>query len=235
MRLTQELLHHQVIRRITAVRPELTGLSTTADLVAAQAELTESSKTMVCCVIRRLDFASFIGGACAFAASLGGDEIRAWRHSLTKTIFLAGNPENLVNRFTFGQVTEDGLAAWTRPSTADELTGLRRLLKTFDGPRELPAERPVSVTLPGAPGRVRDLYLATAGVTIAETLVHLNHLLAEAVLDGLLGSGDRLVLRQVPRLGGVREPFDALRIGLDPAAPYRLRAFAGLTKEITHA
>jgi uncharacterized protein DUF6182 len=232
MRLTQEVLHDHVVRRIRAVRPELTRLSTTADLVATQAKLTEASETVVCCVVRKLELATFIRGAYTFVAGLTGDRLPAWRRSFTKTIFLAGNPVNLTKRFRFDHVTDDHLAAWTPPSTPDELTALRRLLKTFDGPLEVPADRALTVTLPGTRARTRRLYLATAGVSTAEAVVHLNHLLAEAVLDGQLGPGDRLVLRQVPRLVGVPEPFDALRIGIDPTAPNRLRAFAGLTKEI---
>lgn len=231
MRLTQEVLRDQVIRRIRAVRPELTGLVTTADLIAAQSELAGTSETAVCCVLHGLTVSSFVSGACAFAAGLAADRASAWRRSFTRTIFLAGNPENLADRFTFAHVTPDRLAAWTPPSTMDELAGLRRLLKAFDGPHPVPAESPV--TVPGRSGRSFTLSLATAGITVADTLVHLNHLLAEAVLDGVLGPGDRLVLRQVPRLGGA--PFEALRVGLDPVAPHRLRAFACLSKEITDA
>ena len=231
MRLTQELLRDQVIRRIRAARPELTGLDL-ADLVALQAEMAARSNTVVCCVVRRLDIGSFARGVCAFAGGLVGERASAWRRSFTRTIFLAGNPENLTGRFQFAHVTPDRLAAWTQPSTIDSSRTLSRLLKLFDGPYPLPPEPARAITLPGPRGRTRELYLSTAGVTIADTLVHLNHLLAEAVLDGVIGPRDRLVLRQVPRLVGVAQPFEALRVGLDPVAPDRLRAFAGLTKEI---
>lgn len=232
--LTQERLRAEAARRIHAARPELAAESIT-DLDSTQAQLNETSETVVCCVIRKLDLASFITGAYTFATGLDDDQRAAWHRSFTKTIFLAGNPENLTDRFAFDHVTDDHLTAWTAPSTADGLITLRRLLKAFDGPHELPADSPLCVPLPGTPRRTRDLYLATAGVTIAETVVHLNHLIAEAVLDGLLAPGDHLVVRQVPRLIGVTEPFDALRIAIDPTALTRLRAFAGLTKEIAHA
>jgi len=231
--LTQEMLRDQAMRRIQTARPEMSEMSI-SDLNRLQQHLTEDSDTLVCCVIRRLDLASFVEGACTFAAGLAPDQHPAWRRSFTKTIFLAGNPENLDTRFRFQHITPDRSAAWTPPSTPDELTALRRLLKAFDGPHALPASQP-TVTLPGTPGPARDLYLATAGVTVADTAVHLNHLLAEATLDGLLHPGDRLAVRQVPRLLGITEPFAALRIAIDPADPTRLRAFAGLTKESGHA
>jgi hypothetical protein len=66
-------------------------------------------------------------------------------------------------------------------------------------------------------------------------LIHLNHLIAEATLDGLLVPGDSVTLRQVPRLVGFRARPVALRVDLDPIDPARLQAFAALTREASHA
>lgn len=78
----------------------------------------------------------------------------------------------------------------------------------------------------------RDLYYATARVSVAEGLVHLNHLLAEAVLDGLVGPGDRLTLRPVPRLTGLERTFTAVRAETDVHRPHTLQAYAALTEEL---
>jgi uncharacterized protein DUF6182 len=256
MRLTQKFLREQLLSRIKTSRPELelAGLMTTADaarLLAAQprtdgpsggrpdGDVEEPGITVVS-VVRRFDLTSWIRGTCAFASGLSPDQVRAWRRSFTRTAFLTGNPDNLLHRFDFAHVSEDRLAAWTVPAEARALATLRRLLKLFDGPRALPQRPEHTLVIPAAagprpPGRApmaRGLYLSTAGVTLAESMVNLNHLLAEAVIDGLIAPGDRLRVRQVPRLVGITEPPAALRVGVDGDSPDRLRAFAVLTKEI---
>lgn len=78
----------------------------------------------------------------------------------------------------------------------------------------------------------RELYAATAGVTLAAALVHLHHLLVEAVADDLLAPGDRLTLRSAPRLSTVTRPVAALRADTDALHPDQLQAYALLTEEI---
>lgn len=234
MRIGPELLRDETARRIRAARPDLAhglDLSTAAGLAAAR-EIGTQAEVMAVAVVRRFDLVSWVRGVCAYAAGLPPRLVPAWRRSFTRTIFLAGNPANLADRFAFAHVGEDGAAAWTAPAAERSLMPLRRLLKLFAGPSGVPARPPVTVSVPGTPAREpvrRGLYVATSGVTVAEVMVHLNHLLAEAVLDGLLGPGDTLTVRQVPWLSGVSEPFAALRVG--SVGPDRLRAFAGLTKE----
>lgn len=250
MTLTQKFLHDQVLQRIKVARPELAPrLGTTADtagLLAAQAELAgeaEESETTVVSVVRHFDLASWIRGTCAFAAGLPSDQAQAWRRSFTRTAFLTGNPDNLAHRFDFAYVSEDRLAAWTVPAEARSLATLRRLLKLFDGPRALPPRPELTLVIPageragaqpdGRAPKTRRLYLSTAGVSLAESMVNLNHLLAEAVMDGLIVPGDRLRVRQVPRVLGISEPPAAMRVGVDGDSPDRLRAFAVLTAALT--
>jgi hypothetical protein len=241
MTLTQEMLRHQAARRIRAARPDLAGrrdLSTAAELISVHEEVTAmpaATEPAVVCVVRRFDLGSLIRGNCEFATGLAEEQVSDWRRSFTRTIFLAGNPRNLLDRFTFAHISHDGAAAWTYPSTMDKSAALRRLLKLFHGPRHLPVRSVPLVEIPGrappdrAPVR-RELYIATAGVAVTDSLVNLNHLLAEAVFDGLIGPGDQLAVRQVPRLVGVSEPFEALRVSLDHTSPDRFRAYAGLTR-----
>ncbi|MGW5695322.1 DUF6182 family protein, partial [Streptomyces asiaticus] len=69
-------------------------------------------------------------------------------------------------------------------------------------------------------------------VTVSDVLVQVNHLLAEAVLDGLIRPGDRLSLRSVPRLSGSAARFAALRVDTDTQYRHELRAYVGLTDEV---
>lgn len=232
MTISQKRLQHEVAKRIRVARPDLADhdLSTVASMLDVRAEL--EAELAVVCVVQRLDLVSLIRGTCAFAAALTGDQVDGWRAAFTRTVFLAGNPRNLSDRFAFRYVDPDGAAAWTDPSAPGALAPLRRLLRLFHCSGTLPMAPP-SVTVPGQGTRepVRhDLYLATADVSAADGLVHLGHLLTEAVFDGLISGGDQLVVRQVPRIVGVTEPFAALRASTDPACPDRLRAYAGLSR-----
>jgi hypothetical protein len=234
MSLSQDVLHDHLVGRITRALPELRGdaarLSTVAGLLSVEA----GADTAVVAVVRRFHLATWIRGTVAFAAALG--PAGQWRRSFTKTLFLAGNPANLLGRFTFRHIDETGTMAWTAPAPAATQLPLRRLLRAFVGECPLVVPGDVVVELPGeSSGTARVLSIAGTGLTVAEAMVHLHHLLVEAVFDGALAPGDRLTVRMVPRLVGIPGPFDALRVGVDPAQPARLRALMGLTTEVTDA
>jgi uncharacterized protein DUF6182 len=233
MTLTQEVLRDRVAERIRVSRPDCRGdLSTYAGLRSVQQEADADGGLAAVSVIARFELASWIRGTCAFAMGLSAEHVPAWRRSFTRTIFLAGNPANLAGRFTFAHVHDGWAVAWTVPMAPAATDTLRRLLKLFEGAAALPARDEFLVRLPGVrddPVR-RALYLTTAGMTVAQSVVHLNHLLVEAVFDGLVRPGDQLLVRQVPTLAGIGERFDSLRIGPDPNGADRLRAFGGLTE-----
>lgn len=242
MTLTQECLYDEARVRLLSARPALRlpdrpdGL---AALLAARhrettADHADTGTAQVLAVLHRFDAAAWIRGTCAFVLGLAAERRTAWRRSFTRTIFLAGNPDNLRSRVSFDHIADDSSAAWYGPAPAHATTGTRRLLKLVRGTAPVPGRAPEPVVIPGrrhGSATHRDLYVATAGVRLPQALVHLNHLLAEAVLDGLIAEGDRLTLRRVPQLSGVREEFAALRVDVDPADADRLHAFAGLTKE----
>ncbi|MFE0419502.1 DUF6182 family protein [Streptomyces tendae] len=240
MIISQQLLRAENARRMREVRPELAAridLMTDDGLLAAGREVTAESaepKVLAVCVLREFDLSAWIRETCVFAHRVAGEAAAAWRHDFTRTVFLAGNPANLRERFRFDHVADDGSTAWLGPAPAEESTSLRRLLKLFPAGAVLPNVSGTAVRLPAdgtADGRVpvlRELHLATAGLTLAQALVHLHHLLAEAVLDGVLGPGDRLVVRPAPHLVGVAGPFAALRVGPSHRRPHELRAHAAL-------
>ncbi|MFE1774779.1 DUF6182 family protein [Streptomyces sp. NPDC059008] len=245
MTLSPELLLGMAAQRLRTARPELSGqldLSSPQALRAAKARIAAldgpdgSDGALVVCVVSRFDLRSWVRETCRFALGLPAEETAAWRRSFTRTVYLSGRPDNLRERFAFGHIGDDGAVAWTRPAPDAATAALRRLLKAFSGPQPLTSWRPTTVDVPGAipGGRApahRDVYVATARATVATVLVQLNHLLAEAVMDGLIAGGDRLTVRAVPRLAGVGEPFAALRIDTDTHHPDALQAYAGLTEE----
>jgi hypothetical protein len=243
---TQEELRAEAARRIRRAAPGLAArhdLSTTRGLLAAHEEATAGARgdgaVRAVVVIRRFDPAVWLRGTCAFALGLAPDIAEAWRAAFTRTIFLTGNPANLAGRFTFDHVADDGSAAWIAPGPPEATDPLRRLLKLFDATRGLPGApaptRAVAGGTPahpdGHPARRYRIHLATAGLTLSDHLVTLNHLLAEAALEGRLRPGDRLTLHRVPRLAELPRPLAALRVAADRAHPDRLRAYACLTEE----
>lgn len=246
MTVTQHELRHHVWTRIRRSRPDLAPLPGHGDeddmsaLLAARARIAEAADGdeahLAVAVVRRFEPAGWIRDTCQFALGLAPDQAAAWRRDFTRTVFLAGNPRNLSARFAFDHVAEDGSSAWLGPAHASASAGIRRLLKLFQATAPPAAAQPSTIRIPSAdraprPSIHRDLHMVTVGVQLHQVLVHLNHLLVEAVMDGLIAPGDSVTLRPVPCLVGVSTPFAAIRVEVDPAVPDRLRAYAALTEE----
>ncbi|MFB7981439.1 DUF6182 family protein [Streptomyces vinaceus] len=242
--LSSAVLLKSAADRVRSARPELAAgldLSSTQALRAVRAGLhgartAPADEALAVVVIGRLDLPRWVRETCAFALALDRGRREAWRRSFTRTVYLAGSPSNLRERFAFEHVAGDDSMAWAGPAPGAEMATLRRLLKAFEAADELTAQRPATVTVPGrADARTpvhRELYIATARVSVTAALVHVNHLLAEAVLDGLIGPGDRLTLRFVPRLAGLCAQLAMLRVDTDVHRPDELQAYAGLTTEV---
>lgn len=242
MTLTQQDLRERTAARIRAARPDLAArhsLDSYDGLVAAQHDIAAEDAdagTLAVVVLRSFDLAQWARKTCSFALEVGPEQAAAWRASFTRTVFLAGNPAHLRDRFTFAHLAPDLSAAWAGPGPAAETAGLRRLLKLFDGPAALPDRPDTVIEIPGEPpagscGVCRELYVATAGYTISEALVHVNHVLVESVLDGVIAPGDRLTLRQVPSMSWTQAHLARVRAVTDHQLPGRLKATAGLTEE----
>ncbi|RDG37832.1 hypothetical protein DVH02_12605 [Streptomyces corynorhini] len=250
----QRALRASLADRLRRARPELAerhDLASADGLAAAGAEAIapttgeDGDGALVAVVVRDLDLAVWARQTCAFALDLDTAAAAAWRRSFTRTVFLAGNPEHLMTRFPPARTAPDLSAAWTAPGPPAATAALRRLLKLLqadapvptgpDTPFEVPGapEGPRPPGAPAVPGHRppvrRDLYLATAGCTLSDALVHLNHVLVEAVMDGLVAPGDHLVLRRIPRLGGPPDRFAAVRAVAEAHLPGRLRAAAALS------
>ncbi|WP_243793850.1 DUF6182 family protein [Saccharopolyspora gloriosae] len=241
-------LLRSALDRVRAARPELADrfdLSSAQALRALRAgfhNADDDTEVLAVVVVGQLDLPRWVRETCAFALPLAPEARDAWRSSFTRTLFLAGSPASLRERFTFDHVAGDGSVAWCGPAPGAATATLRRLLKTFEAGHELTAIPAATVTVPrtatasgvgwSRPAVHRDLYIATARVTVAHALVHINHLLAEAVLGGLIHPGDRLTLRFVPRLSGLAREFAMLRVDTDVHRPDELQAYAGLTTEV---
>ncbi|NDK23999.1 hypothetical protein FSY75_05820 [Streptomyces sp. TR1341] len=249
MTLSPDLLLTVAADRLRTLRPELAAhldLPTPDALREAKdAVMTAGTAgvTQVVSVVGDLRLPDWVRETCRFALSLPADRRTAWQRSFTRTVYLAGRPDNLQERFSFAYAAPDGSVAWTDPAAPEATAALRRLLRTFRGTHTPAVWNAVTVEIPPpgapeaeqcAPARPpvhRDLYIATARMTISDLLVQVNHLLAEAVLDGILRPGDRMTLRPVPRLTGLDVPLAALRVDTDAHAPHHLRAYAALTQE----
>ncbi|MER7462182.1 DUF6182 family protein [Streptomyces sp. NPDC097981] len=242
--LSSAVLLKSAADRLRSARPELAGrldLSSTQALRAVRDGFhglrdADGDEVLAVVVIGRLDLPRWVRETCAFALALAPGARDTWRRAFTRTVYLAGNPANLRERFAFDHVAGDNSVAWAGPAPGAATATLRRLLKAFEASHELTARPPACVTVPGRAGARppvrRDLYIATAKVTVTDALVHVNHLLAEAVLDGLIGPGDRLTLRFVPRLTGLGAQLAMLRVDTDVHRPDELQAYAGLTTEV---
>jgi hypothetical protein len=230
--LTPELLRSVAVARLRETHPDLAVDACTPN---ALRELAPRGDTVVVAVIGRFSLPDWVRETCRFALATPAERHGPWRRSFTRTVHLAGWPDNLRDRFAFDHVAADGSVAWVGPGPDAGTATLRRLLKTFHGGRELRTWAPVTVGIPGdAPpgGPVhRELYVATTNMTVARAVVQVNHLLVEAVMDGLIGPGDRLTLRAVPRLTGLTAPLAALRVDADSHRPQELQAYAALTEE----
>ncbi|OJF11170.1 DUF6182 family protein [Couchioplanes caeruleus] len=181
----------------------------------------------VVAVLRRFDVTTFAESALRFAAGLTDEEGADWLAALTRTAFLAGNPVNLRDRFPPSHLAADETIAWYGPAPPADFTGLRRLLKAFPaGTLRVPAR----VTVGEVGTHSCRLRLATAGLSTAAYLVHLNHTLAEALLRGLLRPGSALVIDHVPELADADLRTAAMiRVHRDTTDPDRLRAYTCLS------
>ena len=184
-------------------------------------------------VLRRFEPATLARSALRFAVQLDPDRGEPWLRAFTRTVFLAGNPANLRQRFPLAHLAPDRSIAWYGPAPAADLTGLRRLLKVFPSGR-LPVPTDLHLRVPGDDrGGARRLLVATAGLTTAGYLVHLHHALVEAVLAGPLRPGDRVHVKHVPDIDdSALADAEAVRVHRDLADPRLLRAYASLSRPV---
>lgn len=236
---TQDALHAELARRVRAAaagpdeppiarEPGPPGVPSLGELAACEQAAPD---TTAVAVLHRFDPAAFARSSVTFALGVRGSARASWFQAFTRTLFLAGSPANLTGRFAFSHVAPDGSVAWLGPVPHASTTGLRRLLKRFDGDAAADLPATVEFTVPGpAGGPVHWCHVATAGVTLSDYLVNVNHVLAEAVLTGTIGPGHRVVLSHPPRLAGAAGPYRVLRVHRDGTDPTRLRAYAGLSR-----
>ncbi|MFD0689989.1 DUF6182 family protein [Actinomadura fibrosa] len=178
-------------------------------------------------VLRDLAPCAFAASAVAFAARMAPRTRALWYRDFTRTIFLAGDPHNLAARFRPDHLAEDESIAWYDPAPPGDRKPLRRMLRPVQGRITWPDALDVPLTPSGR--TVARLRVAVQDLTLQDYLVHVNHTLAEAVLDGLLPTDGALAIEHVPHLPDDPGPWQALRVSTDPRDPGRLRAYAALS------
>ncbi|WP_419998158.1 DUF6182 family protein [Streptomyces boninensis] len=173
-----------------------------APLSQGSAEAPSSHCLTTAVIVAGIDLRAFIAGAAGFALTTPRDLADGWYRSFTRTVFLAGRPASIAARHPHSYGTANGNLAWHGPSTRGQLRPLSRLLRTFEGPALIAAPPdPVIAAAPGPPsGHTVSLTLATSGISTAEYLVHVHHLIAESTLLGLVRPGDRLLVEHRPTL-----------------------------------
>lgn len=185
-------------------------------------------------VLRDFTPETFVASAVAFARGTAGARAASWYEDFTRTIFLAGDPRNLAERHPCEHLSPDGTIAWFGPAPLADREPLRRLLRPFRGPLgvAVPFGQEMRIGDGDAPGRGSALLeVPAAGMSVEDYLIDVNHLIAEAVLDGLLSGTGRLLVRHLPDDPGASARHDRIRVTADPHSPGGLRARAYLTVE----
>jgi hypothetical protein len=163
------------------------------------------------------DFAPepFIRATIDFALAVPEEVGAAWHRAFTRTIFLAGRPETVARRHPGAFRSAEAALGWYGPAPAAQLRNLSRMLRAFQGPAPIrPSAEALTVRVPGAAaGHPVEAAVATDGVSVAEYLVHVHHLFAEATLRGLIRPGDTV---HVTHRGELDGPW--IRDALDPAS-----------------
>ncbi|MFJ8630162.1 DUF6182 family protein [Streptomyces sp. NPDC093568] len=191
-------------------------------------------------VVADLDPVEFIAGAADFALRIPDAQRDGWYRTFTRTVFLAGRPASVAARHPYRHATPGADLAWYGPATRRELRPLSRLLRAFQAPAPIAVPAgPLTVTVPGPPsGLIVDAAVATGDVSSGAYLVHVHHLITEAVLRGLLRPGDTLRVEHADTLDiadfpAVLDPARAAsvqtRITHSGTEPDRLRLYGVLT------
>jgi hypothetical protein len=170
----------------------------------------------VAVVVADLDVAAFIRGAAQFAVGIPAELREGWYRTFTRTVFLAGRPAAVAPRHPHRLVTPDGNLAWYGPASRGAMLPLSRLLRSFQGPRPVEVPAGLTVTVPGRPsGRTAEVAVAVGDVSTAAYLVHVHHLVSEAVLRGLVLPGDtlRIAHRHFLDPAEFRDALDPARAG----------------------
>ena len=204
MGVPRTVLDQAQLRSLLFARLDAAGIvGDSIEAVEAQLaqRVADPERLQVAVVIQRFEPLGFVTGTLRFVSALSSEQRAAWHRELTRTLFLVGSPARLCERFGFDHCSESREMAWIGPKTARSLLPLVRLLK----PLRTAEERAWQTTLVcGArPTPARELRLADQGLRLEESLIHLNHLLAEAVIEGQLQPHETLLLRQVATIESV--------------------------------
>jgi len=182
-------------------------------------------------VLDGFDLAEYVSGTLEHLAQLDRETLERWHRNFTKTMFMLGSPERIASRFDI--VRHRGAhIAWTVPGDSKAHLGLRRLLKPLFTAQLPTLPDRLEVRVPGAASQPRRLELRIARArTLESYLVHLNHTLCDAFIEGSLRPGDVLTIVNTGAIHELPEPRLYTRVHLDEADRTRLAAHAWLAEE----
>lgn len=231
---SQELLRLKLKERIQASGVVFDDLALTQNRIAdAFRSMSLATEMAVVVVLRDFIPRVFVESCMDFVLGLDDTSRLGWFRSFTRTIYLAGNPNNLVGRFSFRQLAKDGSIAWSAPAPFASSFTLRRLLSSFHANIPDSALTGFETVVPAArlSGKTKILYVGVAGLTGVDYLIHLNHTLSEGILTGAISPGDRVLVRAVPSVNGCPQLAN-LRVHVDLFDGRRLRAYAGISDSL---
>lgn len=186
-------------------------------------------RTGAIAVVRDVVPMTFVRSVLSFAAQIPEPSRSAWYAAFTRTIFLAGDPGNVTERHPCDQISADGSIAWYGPGPLDEYEGLRRLLRPFHGPLGITAPPTEEVRLRSLPGGATAHLDVASGQTAEQYLINVNHLVAEAALDGLFAGVGRLLIRHHTHGPDHPTRYDRIRVSAEPSPSAQLHAHAYLS------
>jgi len=180
-------------------------------------------------VLDGFDLAEYVTGTLEHLAQLDRATLDRWHRNFTKTMFMLGSPERIASRFDIVRHRAPHLA-WTVPGDSKAHLGLRRLLKPLFTAQLMAMPDRLEIRVPGTSARRLELRIARTR-TLESYLVHLNHTLCDAFIEGSLRPGDLLTIVHAGAIHELPEPRLYTRVHLDEADRTRLAAHAWLAEE----
>jgi len=139
-------------------------------------------------VLDGFDLAEYVSGTLEHLAQLDRETLDRWHRNFTKTMFMLGSPERIAARFEIVRHRSAHIA-WTVPGDSKAHLGLRRLLKPLFTAQLMAMPDRLEIRVPGTSARRLELRIARTR-TLESYLVHLNHTLCDAFIEGSLRPGD---------------------------------------------
>jgi hypothetical protein len=202
--------------------------------LAALTQAEPSDDVSVCVVLSDFDLESYVKGTLEFLGCSPERDLGVWYRCFTKTVFLLGQPSRLRARHAFGFVATNGLIAWSLPCAKGATADIRRQLKSLHTEQTVQVPPVISLSPTPTGGHRIHISIDIRDLSVEEYLVHLNHTLCEAFIEGHLSATSSIVVNNAGALDELPARWLYQRIQRDPRDPTKLRRFACVHLQDTH-